>query len=48
MTLSQAIQDLRPKSDYRSQAQRAETDAAMLIGTEEVEMPAAPAQRARR
>lgn len=46
MTLSQAIQDLRPKSDYRSQAQRAETDAATLIGTEEVEM--APAQRARR
>jgi hypothetical protein len=40
MTLSQAIQDLRPKSDYRSQAQRAETEAAVLVGTEEVDMPA--------
>lgn len=37
MTLSQAIQDLRPKSDYRSQAQRAEAEAAALIGTDEVE-----------
>lgn len=36
MTLSQAIQDLRPQSDYRAQAQRAETEAAALIGTEEV------------
>jgi hypothetical protein len=48
MTLSQALQDLRPKSDYRSQAQRAETDAAALIGTEEVDVPATAAQRARR
>jgi len=37
MTLTQAIQDLRPKSDYRSQAQRAEAEAAALIGTDEVE-----------
>jgi hypothetical protein len=49
MTLSQAIQDLRPKSDYRSQAQRAETEAAALVGTEEVEAPPmSRAQRARR
>lgn len=46
MTLSQAIQDLLPKSDYRSQAQRAETEAAALIGTEEVEVP--PITRAQR
>jgi hypothetical protein len=46
MSLSQAIQDLRPKSDYRSQAQRAETEAAALIGTEEVAAP--PMARAQR
>jgi hypothetical protein len=49
MTLSQAIQDLRPKSDYRSQALRAETEAAALVGTEEVDLPATTsALRARR
>ena len=40
MTLSQAIQDLRPKSDYRSQAQRAEAEAVVLVGTEEVDAAA--------
>ena len=40
MTLSQAIQDLRPKSDYRSQAMRAESEAAALVGTDEVDMTA--------
>jgi hypothetical protein len=40
MTLSQAIQDLRPNSDYRSQAQRAEAEAAVLVGTEEVDAAA--------
>jgi hypothetical protein len=40
MTLSQAIQDLRPNSDYRSQAQRAEAEAAALVGTEEVDAAA--------
>jgi hypothetical protein len=49
MTLGQAFQDLRPKSDYRSQAQRAEIEAAALVGTEEVEPPPMlRAQRARR
>jgi hypothetical protein len=48
MTLSQALQDLRPKSDYRWQAQHAETEAAALIGTEEVDVPPISAQRARR
>ena len=48
MTLSQAIQDLRPKSDYRSQAQRAETEAAALVGTEEVDAPAMTSVRAPR
>jgi hypothetical protein len=46
MSLSQAIQDLRPKSEYRSQAQRAEAEAAALIGTEEVAAP--PMARAQR
>ncbi len=48
MTLSQAIQDLRPKSDYRYQALHAETEAAALIGTEEVDVALTSAQRARR
>jgi hypothetical protein len=48
MTLSQAIQDLRPKSDYRSQAQRAEIEAAALVGTEEVDAPAMTSLRAPR
>ena len=47
MTLGQAIQDVRPKSDYRLQAHRAETEAAALVGTEDVEaLPAHRAQRA--
>jgi hypothetical protein len=49
MTLSQALQDVRPKSDYRSQAQRAEHEAAVLIGVEEVETrPAVRQQRGSR
>ncbi len=48
MTLSQAIQDVRPKSDYRSQAERAETEAAALVGTEEVDAPAMTSVRAPR
>jgi len=40
MTLSQAIQDLRPTSDYRSQAQRAEAEAVVLVGAEEVDAAA--------
>jgi hypothetical protein len=48
MTLSQAIQDVRPKSDYRSQAERAETEAAALIGTDEVDNTPPTGQRARR
>ncbi len=48
MTLSQAIQDVRPKSDYRSQAERAETEAAALVGTEEVDAPAIASVRAPR
>ena len=35
MTLGQAIQDIRPKSRYWSEAQRAEDDAAAMIRTSE-------------
>ena len=35
MTLGQAIQDIRPKSRYWSEAQRAEADAAEMIRTSE-------------
>jgi hypothetical protein len=37
MTLGLAIQDARPKSDYRSDAQRAERDATLLIGSTEAQ-----------
>jgi hypothetical protein len=35
MTLGQAIQDIRPKSQYWSEARRAEDDAAAMIRTSE-------------
>lgn len=41
MTLGQAIQDLRPKSRYWSEARRAEDDAAAVIRTSEAVVLAA-------
>ena len=40
MTLGLAIQDMRPKSDYRSAAQRAEDEAATLVGPSDTVAPA--------
>ena len=47
MTLGQAIQDIRPKSRYWSEARRAEDDAAAMIRTSEAVVLAAEKQAAR-
>jgi hypothetical protein len=47
MTLGQAIQDIRPKSRYWSEARRAEDDAAAMIRTSEAVALASEKQAAR-
>jgi hypothetical protein len=47
MTLGQAIQDMRPKSRYWSEARRAEDDAASMIRTSEAVVLAAGRQPTR-
>lgn len=47
MTLGQAIQDIRPKSRYWSEARRAEDDAAAMIRTSEAVVLASEKQAAR-
>jgi hypothetical protein len=47
MTLGQAIQDMRPKSRYWSEARRAEDDAAAMIRTSEAVVLASERQPTR-
>ena len=47
MTLGQAIQDIRPRAQYWSEAHRAEDDAAAMIRTSEAVVLASQKQAAR-